>query len=141
MIFQEVKKENLKGYVPTALPIISAPTPEDVQRFVQNIGIDETVKLLQLREDKILAERMDPYRHGYEPPHWKDADELLKDPEISEFIILGGNRAGKSEYAAKRVCWLLSEYDECRIWCIHTTHMSSVQMLQPLVYKYLPAEY
>lgn len=141
MIFQEVKKDNLKGYVPTPHPIISAPSPEDVQRFVGNIGIDETVKLLQLREDKILAERMDPYRHGYEPPHWKDADELLKDPEISEFIILGGNRAGKSEYAAKRVCWLLSEYDECRIWCIHTTHMSSVQMQQPLIYKYLPAEY
>lgn len=137
----EVTKENLGQYRPTPHPILVAPSPETIAALVKKVGMDEVVRRLQLREDKILAERMDPYRHGYEPEHWKTADSLLSDPEVNELVILGGNRAGKSEYAAKRVAQVLSRNPDKRVWCVHTTNMSSVQMQQPLVYKYLPAEF
>jgi len=141
MFINEVSKETLGKYTPTAHPIMVAPTAEQIANIVKNKGIDRACELLQLREDKILAETMDPYRHGYEPEHWKTADGLLSDPSISELMIFGGNRASKTEYAAKRVAQYLSQNPSKRVWCIHTTNMSSVQMQQPVVYKYLPAEY
>ena len=141
MFYKEVPKETLSTFTPTPHHIIHAPTPPEVARLVQMHGLDKTVDLLQLREDKILAEKMDPYRHGYEMPHWKAADAMLSEPDVNELLILGGNRATKSEYAAKRVAMMLCQRPNLRVWCIHTTNMSSVQMQQPLVHKYLPSEY
>ena len=141
MFFKEVTKETLKGYQPTPHPIMVAPTAEQIAAIVKNKGIERACELLQLREDKILAEHMDPFRHGYEPQHWKIADELIEDPAASELMIFGGNRASKTEYAAKRVAQFLSRNPGKRAWCVHTTNMSSVQMQQPIVYKYLPAEF
>lgn len=141
MFFTEVTPENVSTYTPTPHPILVTPTPADVARLVKVHGLDRTVEILQLREDKILAEKKDPFRHGYEGDHWRRADALMKEEGVNELLILGGNRGSKSEYAAKRVAQLLSLKPDMRVWCIHTTNMSSVQMQQPLVYKYLPSEY
>ncbi len=116
MFFKEVTKETLKGYQPTPHPIMVAPTAEQIAAIVKNKGIDRACELLQLREDKILAEHMDPFRHGYEPPHWKTADELIEDPAASELMIFGGNRASKTEYAAKSVAQFLSRNAGLRAW-------------------------
>jgi phage terminase large subunit-like protein len=126
------------GYRPAPHPVIPSPSLEDIDALVKMHGLEETARRLQLREDKIAAEKHDPYRHGYEPKHWKYADELLvKDRDL---LILGGNRASKTEYAAKRAVNTLVAKPNARVWCLHTTDKSSIQMQQPVIFKYLPYE-
>ena len=126
-------------FTPTPHPVMVAPTLDEIKALVNEVGPDEAARRLQLREDKIRAEKIDSYRHGYEPPTWKDADRLLLDSR--DLLINGGNRAGKTEYAAKRVCQLLASKPEARVSCLHTTNQSSIQMQQNVIYKYLPPEF
>lgn len=122
----------------TPHPVIVAPSEEEIKVLVEKHGSEAVAQLLQLREDKILAEKMDPYRHGYEPKHWKDCDEILKTK--NEILVLGGNRAGKTEWAAKRVIQTLVNKPDARVWCLHTTNSSSIQMQQNVIWKYMPPE-
>lgn len=119
-------------------PVMVQPSPDEIRLLVEKHGSDAVAQLLQLREDKILAEKMDPYRHGYEPQHWKDVDTLLKSK--NEVLVLGGNRAGKTEWAAKRVIQTLVNKPDARVWCLHTTNSSSIQMQQNVLWKYMPPE-
>lgn len=123
----------------TEHPVLHKPDAETLRSLVEKNGVDYVSKLIQLREDKITAEKSDPYRHGYEPFHWDEADKLLK--EKDELLILGGNRAGKTEYAAKRAIYTLVNKPNAIVWCIHTTSMSSIQMQQNVIWKYIPSEY
>ena len=125
-------------YKPTQHPVIVAPTIDEIRLLVEKNGVEKVAELLQLREDKILAEKMDPYRHGYEPDHWKEVDEILK--RKNEVLVLGGNRAGKTEWAAKRVIQTLVNKPDARVWCLHTTNSSSIQMQQNVLWKYMPPE-
>jgi phage terminase large subunit-like protein len=125
----------IDSYSPKDHPVLRKP---DVKSLVEKLGAEKAIEVLQLREDKILAEQLDPYRHGYEPEHWKWSDELLKDKQ--EVLVLGGNRAGKTEWAAKRVIQTLINKDKAMVWCLHTTHQSSIQMQQTVIWKYLPPE-
>lgn len=122
----------------TPHPVIHAPSEEEIKVLAERHGAESVAQLLQLREDKILAEKMDPYRHGYEPNHWKDCDEILKTK--NEILVLGGNRAGKTEWAAKRVIQTLVNKPDARVWCLHTTNSSSIQMQQNVIWKYMPPE-
>jgi hypothetical protein len=100
-------------------------------------------------------EQDDPFRYAIEPKHWKTSDAILN--ETDEVLVLGGNRAGKTEWAARRVAQMLvgverGEFpwpqwmkDRCqkrglKIWCLHTTNQSSIAFQQQVVYKYLPKE-
>lgn len=123
----------------TEHPVLHKPDADTLKALVQNNGVDYVTQLIQLREDKIAAEKSDPYRHGYEPFHWGEADKLLK--EKDELLILGGNRAGKTEYAAKRAIYTLVNKPNSIVWCIHTTSMSSIQMQQNVIWKYIPSEF
>ena len=129
---------NLDGLNLTPHQVMVQPSAEEIKLLVEKHGSDAVAQLLQLREDKILAEKMDPYRHGYEPQHWKDVDTLLKTK--SEVLVLGGNRAGKTEWAAKRVIQTLVNKPDARVWCLHTTNSSSIQMQQNVIWKYMPPE-
>lgn len=122
-------------FKPTPHPVIRMP---DIKMLVDKFGIEKTAQILELREDKILAEQLDPYRHGFEPDHWKRADELLKAKQ--EILVLGGNRAGKTEWMAKRVIQTLINKEKAMVWCLHTTQKSSIQMQQNVVWKYMPPE-
>ena len=122
----------------TPHPVLKAPSADEIRKLVAEHGEEKVLHLLQLREDKIQAEKTDPYRHGYEPFYWKDADKLLE--ENDEMLLSGGNRAGKTEYAAKRVVYTLTNKPNTRVWCLHTTSQSSIQMQQSIIWKYLPAE-
>lgn len=127
------------AFSPTPHPILITPTTDDIRRLTEKVGAERVAEILTLREDKILAEKTDPYRHGFDLPHWKEADELLK--ENNEFLVLGGNRASKTEWAAKRTVQTLINTKDARVWCLHTTNQSSIQMQQSVIYKYLPNEY
>lgn len=99
------------------------------------------------REEGIRNEKSDPLRYGYEPKGWARADReraRLRDKfpvGVIEEWNLGGNRAGKSERAAKRIVQLLIEKEGARVWCLQSTEASSIENQQSLIYKYLPPEY
>jgi hypothetical protein len=130
---------NVAGLRLTKHPIIHLPTEDEVVGLAQTIGAEKTAEVLKRREEKIQAEITDPYRHGYEPESWADADTLLMNG--NELLIMGGNRAGKTEYAAKRVMQLLCTRPNSRIWCLHTTSQTSIQMQQAVIWKYMPPEF
>ena len=90
------------------------------------------------REEAIAQEKDDPYRYGFELDTWKLADEQLK--THSEILVMGGNRAGKSEWAAKRVVQSLVENPGTIIWCLTETSANSIQFQQKLIFKYIPKE-
>ncbi len=116
-------------------PVLALPS----RKQAEALGEDELKKLLDKREELIRLEREDPYYHGFEPAHWEKAD-LMRE-ECSELIVLGGNRSGKSEYAAKAVVKTLVECEESNVICMHTTASTSVEQQQALVWKYLPKEW
>ena len=62
-------------------------------------GEKEFREAMERRGLRIYREQTDPYRYGYEPDHWKAAEEILK--ENDELLISGGNRSSKTEFAAK----------------------------------------
>ena len=114
-------------------------TRQQAELLLKESGGEKRLKdALEAREQIIELEQADPFRFGYEPPHWKDADELIAGDD--ELYIFGGNRSGKTEYCAKKAVKTLLEEPNARIWCFHTSHQSSLQVQQPAVYKYLPSE-
>jgi hypothetical protein len=135
-------------------PMMPAPTADQRLSMINNIGPEETMRLFLMREQRVKAEQDDPYRYGMELPPWKDADDLLN--RHNEILILGGNRASKTEYSAKRIAqafvgtdlsgtmppWVAEKAQKrgINIWCLHTTHMTSVSMQQNVFHKYLPKE-
>lgn len=123
----------------TPHPVLRLPSTEELKVLAQQHGAEKLAEILRIREEKILAEKTDPYRHGYEPFHWKDADDMLT--KHQEICVLGGNRAGKTEWAAKRVVAAMVNIPNARVWCLHTTSQSSIQMQQNVIWKYLPPEF
>jgi len=135
-------------------PLMPNPSVDERLKMIHNVGPEKTMELFLLREQRVRAEKEDPYRYGTELTAWPDADNLLsKNPEL---LVLGGNRAGKTEWAAKRIAqafvgtdlsgnmpdWVKEKTGKrgINIWCLHTTHMTSVSMQQNVFYKYLPRE-
>ena len=66
---------------------------------------------------------------------------LHQDMAVRVLLLNGGNRGGKSEWAASRVMKLLLWKARSRAWCFHQDKSMSVQYQQPLLYKYFPVEY
>jgi phage terminase large subunit-like protein len=65
---------------------------------------------------------------------------LRQDEPVKVLLLQGGNRGGKSEWAAARVNRLLFHAPHKRAWCLHQNAQMSRDYQQPLVYKYFPAE-
>lgn len=108
---------------------------------------DQLAAFITAREEGIRLEKADPLRYGIEPASWARADaERARLREkypvgVVEEWNLGGNRAGKSERAAKRIVELMIEKDFAKVWCLQSTEASSIENQQGLIYKYLPPEY
>jgi hypothetical protein len=108
---------------------------------------DQLAAFITAREEGIRLEKADPLRYGIEPASWARADaERYRLREkypvgVIEEWNLGGNRAGKSERAAKRIVELMIEKDFSKVWCLQSTEASSIENQQGLIYKYLPPEY
>ncbi len=66
---------------------------------------------------------------------------LIKQDEPLRVLLLnGGNRAGKSEWAAIRMMRLLMGRDKRRAWAFHQDEAMSREYQQEFVWKYMPAE-
>tara|TARA_R110002051_G_scaffold40375_5_gene84123 strand:+ start:9820 stop:11448 length:1629 start_codon:yes stop_codon:yes gene_type:complete len=129
------------AFTPTEHPVLVVPSQEKMREFADrgDKGLDELARALEKREELIRLEKNDPYRYGFEPPNWKDADELWEG--VGELLIQGGNRAGKSEYAAKRIVQVMTAKKGAKVWVLGMTAQSSIRDQQQLVHKYIPAEW
>ena len=96
-------------------------------------------RALELRDKRtqlVLLEKADPYTYGFVPDHWELANRVWG--ECSELLISGGNRAGKTLWAARRVVDTLLAKENCNVLCCHTSNATSVTVQQPAIYHYLP---
>jgi hypothetical protein len=100
---------------------------------------DGVARFLEAREERIRLEKEDPYRYGFRPEIWTETDQQYESG-AKDILILGGNRASKTEYAAARTLYHLNRKPDCRVWCFQTNHDNSIQMQQPAVFKYIPRE-
>ena len=92
----------------TPHPVHPMITRQQAELLLKESGGEKRLKdALEAREQIIELEQADPFRFGYEPPHWKDADELIAGDD--ELYIFGGNRSGKTEYCAKKAVKTLLE--------------------------------
>jgi len=144
----------MKNFIPTPHPLMPLPTA----RQAQALGEQGWVQLLKKREEIILREIEDPIRYGWEPETWKLADALLAWPwldkertaqiqaalgflkRVKVLFILGGNRGGKTEYAAKRSSRVMHEITGANIWPFHSTAPMSVETHHKLMWKFIPPE-
>jgi len=96
-------------------------------------------RALELRDQRTqlcLLEKADPYNYGFVPDHWELANRVWA--ECAELLISGGNRAGKTLWAARRVVETLLSKENCNVLCCHTSNATSVTVQQPAIYNYLP---
>ena len=103
------------------------------------MGAEKLLAYYTRREEAISDEADDPYRHGFELSPWARADEQLRTHQ--EILVMGGNRAGKSEWAAKRVVECLTQNPGTIIWCLTETSANSIQFQQKMIWKYLKKEH
>jgi hypothetical protein len=102
----------------------------------------EAEKLLQLHRiyhEAIENSERDPYRYGFRLPHWDVADELVAD--FNELLVLGGNRSGKTTYAARAVVEAAIKNSQSVIMCFAQNADVSIRQQQSAVYDTLPEEY
>jgi hypothetical protein len=126
-----------------AHPVVPTPTEAQVRQLIALHGADRARDLCMEIEAKRLeaieAMETDAFHYGYRPDVWQLADSQWA--VASELLILGGNRASKTEYAARAVVEALVAKPDARAWCFQTTNQNSISMQQPVVHKYIPQEW
>jgi hypothetical protein len=115
-------------------PVYPLPSFEDAQS--NPAGVEE---YLLKRNELIELEHADPWRYGFRPSVWDLVEQELAAGQ-RELLITGGNRASKSEYAGRKAVEVLLGRERARVWCLQTTEPNSVEMQQPIVFKYIPPE-
>jgi hypothetical protein len=119
------------------------PTPHPVMaldyELLEKLGPEDGWKYLKTREELIAREASDPFRYGYIPPVWKRASDLLE--KHREILVMGGNRSGKTEWAAKEVIKTMYSKPGAVVWCFQTTAPNSIELQQPRIWKYMPPEW
>jgi hypothetical protein len=118
-----------------AHPVYPLPSFEDSVTDPKRVE-----EYLLKRNELIELEAADPWHYGYHPPVWKLVEEELAAGQ-REVLILGGNRASKSEYAGRKAVEIMEAGEKRRVWCLQNTEANSIEMQQPIVFKYIPPEY
>ena len=122
---------------------ILARFPDGVRR----LSAEQFTEFHRLYEERIRLEQEDPYRYGYVIPIWSTADRQFAElreqfPKgVTELLILGGNRASKSRYLARRAVEVMVNTPGAKVWCLQSTESSSIQNQQPYIWEYLPSEW
>lgn len=125
---------------PTPHPIITLPGDDWFREVLALPDGEERVStMLEEREKRIRLMKEYPLKYGYDTPFWGEIQELWK--ENDEVCVLGGNRGGKSEFAAKWVVELLMSKPGAIVACFHSTQQSSINQQQEYIYRYLPPEW
>src|SRR4030095_63592 len=125
---------------PDPHPVIECLNLEQLGRA----GI-EPLGYYRQRAEGIALMTSEPLLYGFEPEIWAKADEQIKELRaehasgVVTLLILGGNRASKTVYAAKRVMQTLTKKANRRGWCLQSTEAASRADQQGRVYDSLPA--
>jgi hypothetical protein len=114
-------------------------TGKEIETLLKANGVDFVMDLIQRRNKMVLASRTDPLNYGFELECWKEARTQMD--ESDELLILGGNRAGKTEFAAKKAVEILMARENAVVWCLHSSLPSSIELQQPVIRRYLPPEW
>lgn len=131
----EEEVEELSGWKVLPHPVYPLPSREYAARYP-----NETRAYLEKRNERIVNEREDPWRYGYRPKSWERVDKMLG-AGYKEILLLGGNRASKSEYGAYSAIREMMKGPKRRVWCLQSTEPNSVELQQPIVWRYVPLEY
>jgi len=107
--------------------------------LLSKLGPEDGWTYLKTREELIAREKADPFRFGYEPPVWKKASELLE--KYREVLVMGGNRSGKTEWAAKEIIKTMYNKAGAVVWCFAETSATSIESQQPRLWKFMPPEW
>lgn len=99
-------------------------------------SVEGAFELRKRRTQLVQLEKADPYLYGYVPDHWMMANEHWDNS--SEILVSGGNRAGKTLWAARRCIQTMLEKENAQVLCCHTSNATSVTVQQPAIYNYLP---
>jgi Intein splicing domain len=100
-----------------------------------------------VRRNAIEAMEYDPLRNGYEGSSWQRADKAVAEFRakypvgVLIFLVLGGHRAGKTEWRSKRSVQALFRNKDYKVWACQSTQEASRESQQVPMYKYLPPEY
>jgi len=128
----------------TPHPIWKIPSKQEAERLQRRKPkkdkecANALEELWKVREERILNEQTNAYEYGHELDHWQVADRMIEEEDVTTLYIFGGNRAGKSEYCAKRIVQYLMANDRAKVWCCHSSNDSSIQQQQSLIWKYIP---
>lgn len=141
------------GFKPTEPhPVLQLPTMEQVMA----LGPERWMAAMTKREQAIRDEIEKPLWRCYEPPIWKVCDALWGAPWVEEaeaaairlnlgykqpvnvLYLLGGQRSGKTEYAANRMSRITQRQPAGLSWMFHNTLSASIDAHQKLIWKYLP---
>jgi len=118
-------------------------------------ALERIATLYAAREKAIRLAKEDKFRNGWEWDCWKRADRFLPirpwEPEGSDGqitpaspyrleVVLGGNRASKSEWSIKRCVQSLVRFPRTRLIFLCQKLETSRQVQQAYIWSYLPRE-
>lgn len=115
--------------------VLKPPTDEEV-------ALLEPEDLLAIHDayhEAIRNADEDPYHYGYELPSWHKSWEMWR--EFRTLLLLGANRASKTEFGAKTVVKSAIENPNSLIFCFSQNAETSVLVQQSAIWRYLPPEY
>lgn len=115
-------------------PLLRPPTEEEMSAMEPQALVD----LWEFYHDAIANAERDAYRYGFVLPIWEEADTMLA--RFNELLISGGNRSGKTSYAARAVVKAALENPESIIMCFAQNADVSIRQQQSAIYDALPAE-
>jgi hypothetical protein len=115
-------------------PILHPPTDEELAL----LEADELLQIHAVYHEAIANAEKDPFRYGFQLPHWKKSDEQLS--EVDEILALGGNRSGKTRYGAFAMVKAAIENPESELFCFAQTSEVSIRQQQSAVWEQLPVE-
>lgn len=134
---------NLAELIPPYHPLLRNPTQEEVVRAISTPkGREAYLDFLKKRAKRIADaddRNGDPFFHGWQLPHWKEADDELRLCGKGQFVA-GGKRATKSERNAWRVCQAIYYLERGIVWALQSTSKTSIAEQQARVWRYLPRE-
>ena len=111
--------------------------PSDAE--LASMSPEDVLKLHDLYHSAIANSKRDNYRYGWKLPHWKDAEDLMA--KHSELLVSGGNRSGKTCFAANAIVKSAVENHQSTIMCFAQNADVSIRQQQSAIYDALPEEY
>lgn len=151
--------DRLAALRPTRTPWPPWPSPKELAARIEaggDVALRDVLAKFELRERLIREARSDPFRCGWEWGCWDRADTCLPIDPIDEpdprthliepatpyrvLVVLGGNRASKTEWAVKRVMQTLARFPRTKVVCMAQKVETSIQVQQEYFWRYFPNE-